>query len=108
MVSSTQQALAKGSQFGNVTRPARALIGWMPANEAELAQAQRQMNAVTAEHTERATRATASVAARAPGIDQSDLLTDIPEELAVTSSSLKRTARLHRFRRKGGLLRWPT
>ena len=89
MVSSTQQALAKGSQFGNVTRPARTLIGWMPANEAELAQAQRQMNAVTAEHTERATRATASVAARAPGIDQSDLLTDIPEELAGHVQQLK-------------------
>jgi len=89
MVSSTQQALAQGNQFGNVTRPARALLGWMAQNEAELAQAQRQTNAVTVEHTQRATHARECVAARVAGIDQSNLLTDIPNELSAHVQQLQ-------------------
>jgi len=97
MVSSTQQALAKGNQFGNVTRPARALLGWMAQNEAELALVQRQMNAVTAEHTQRATRARASVAARAPGIDQDNLLTDMREELSAHVQQLQADSSFAQF-----------
>jgi hypothetical protein len=36
MSSVTQQTIATGKSLGHVTRPARALIGWMQQAEAQL------------------------------------------------------------------------
>ena len=89
MVSHTQQPLAKDNQFCNATRPARALLGWMARNEAELALAQRRVNAVTPEHSQRVARAQAVVAARSPGIDQTNLISDIPKPLKAHVAQLQ-------------------
>jgi hypothetical protein len=83
MVSSTQQTIAATNQLGSVTRPARALIGWMTQAEAQLQLAQRQMNlANQPEHIARATQAREAVAARLQGLDQRNVLSDPPGKLA--------------------------
>lgn len=83
MVSSTQQTLAATNQLGSVSRPARALIGWMTQPEGQLLLAQRNVTlANQPEHVARATQARAAVAARVQVLDQSQLLTDPPPELA--------------------------
>lgn len=82
MVSSTQQTLAATNQLGSVSRPARALIGWVPQPEGQLLLAQRQINlADQPEHVERATQTRAAVAARPQGLDQTQVLSDPPAEL---------------------------
>jgi len=82
MVSSTQQTLAATNQLGSVSRPARALIGWMAQPEGQLLLAQRQINlAHQPEHVARATQARTAVATRPHGLDQSQLLSDPPTEL---------------------------
>lgn len=43
MASVTQQTIATGNTLGHVTRPARALVGWMQQAEAQLMLAQRMV-----------------------------------------------------------------
>ena len=82
MVSSTQQTFAATNQLGSVSRPARALIGWMPQPEGQLLLARRQINlADQPEHVARAMQARAAVAARPEGLDQTQVLSDPPAEL---------------------------
>lgn len=77
MASSTQQTLAAGNQLGSVSRPARALIGWMTQAEGQLVLAQRQIGlANRPEHIARATQARAAAAARAEGLDQTQVLSE--------------------------------
>lgn len=83
MVSSTQQTFAATNQLGSVSRPARALIGWMTQSEGQLQLAQRQINlASSPEHIARASQARAAVASRREGLDQADVISDLPAELA--------------------------
>ena len=78
MVSVTQQTIATGASLGHVTRPARALIGWMQQAEAQLTLAQRLIHLADHQsHIDQATMARQAVEARAPLIDQSNILSDI-------------------------------
>lgn len=90
MISSTEQALSASDQLGQITRPARALIGWMTQEEAKLCLAQRQIhNASKPEYKQRAEDAIKAVQAREVGIDQSDLFSEIPGEIAGYIEQLK-------------------
>lgn len=83
MVSSTQQTFAATNQLGGVSRPARALIGWMPQAEAQLQLAQRQINlANQPAYIAQAAQAREAVAARPQGLDQANVVSDPPKELA--------------------------
>lgn len=65
MVSVTQQTLAAGQSLAHVTRPAKALIGWLPQNEAQLVLAQRMIQMANApQHVASAAAAIRAVAAR--------------------------------------------
>jgi hypothetical protein len=82
VVSVTQQTIATGASLGHVTRPARALIGWMAQAEGQLVLAQRNVHQVDQpEHIERLTQARSAVEAREPGVDQSQLLSDVGQDL---------------------------
>ena len=83
MVSSTQQTLATTNQLGSVSRPARALIGWIPQAEGQLILAQRRItHANLPEHVARVAQARAAVQARNGDVDQAYLLSDVPEVLS--------------------------
>ena len=83
MVSVTQQTIATGNSLGHVTRPARALIGWMQQPEAQLMLAQRMMQLAESQtHADRALSARESVAARQPLVDDPHALTEPGAELA--------------------------
>lgn len=47
----------EGSDFGQVKRPARALLGWMQREQAQKIQAGQRADVHLPEHEERATRA---------------------------------------------------
>lgn len=82
MVSSTGQTMARGDQVAHVKRPARALIGWMSQEEGPVHLAGRQVDkAADPELIARADAARTEVSNRAKGVDQTDLLTDIPGDL---------------------------
>jgi hypothetical protein len=82
MVSTTQQSLATTNQLAHVTRPARALIGWMSQQEGQLFLAGRQIqNAQKPEYITKVQEARAAVQKRQPGVDQSELLAQVPPEL---------------------------
>lgn len=82
MVSSTAQTIATDNKLGHVTRPARALIGWMTKEEGQLYLAGRQTNkSNNPEFIEKLTLARNSVQSRGINIDQSNLFDDIPKEL---------------------------
>lgn len=66
---------------GFAQRKARALIGWLPAQEGALCLAGRQMGTASAEQIAVCERARAAVAARARGIDQTALFEPLPAEL---------------------------
>lgn len=83
MVSVTQQTIATGVSLGHVTRPARALIGWMQQSEAQLMLAQRMVHQADHQsHVNQASAAREEVDARAPLTNQSDVLSDINPDLA--------------------------
>src|SRR6266852_3960480 len=65
----------------HLERPARVLLGWLTAQEAEHFQSGRGARTPGREDAERAERARTAVAARAAGIDQADVITDPPAEL---------------------------
>ncbi len=65
-----------------IVRPARALIGWMPADQAERVQHGNRQDVVpSAESKARAAGARETVAARAPGINQDGAISPAPNEL---------------------------
>lgn len=83
MVSVTQQTLATGNALGHVTRPARALLGWMAQTDAQLMLAQRMVDQANAgAHADRAAAARGIVQSRPPHSDWSHVLAEPPPELA--------------------------
>ncbi len=83
MVSVTQQTIASGNSTGQVTRPARALLGWLPSHQAQLYLAgQNAALAGTPELLQRANQARQAVQARGGGLDQSQLLSDVGNDLS--------------------------
>ena len=83
-VSSTQQSLAAetGNELGHVRRPARALIGWMSQEEAQLNLAGRQtQDATKPEYAAKAKAAREAVQRRVAGVDQTGILVDPSEDL---------------------------
>jgi hypothetical protein len=83
MVSSTGETVAKGPEIAQVSRPARALIGWMQEEEARLVLAGRRADrAGDPAFSARWKIARTALDSRQAGIDQSDVLTDPPNELA--------------------------
>ncbi len=70
-------------------RPARALIGWMNPNEARLTLAGRRADDHNPEHSIHVEQARAAVAARAPGLDQTDVIQDTPGELSAYVEALQ-------------------
>jgi hypothetical protein len=82
MTSVTQQTIATGKGLGHVTRPARALIGWMQQAEAQLMLAQRNVQlAGNQSHADRATAAQQAVAARHPLAEELHVLDEPGPEL---------------------------
>jgi hypothetical protein len=83
MASVTQQTIATGNALGHVTRPARALIGWMQQTEAQLMLAQRMVQmAGNQSHVDRASMARQTVAARPPLVEELHILSEPGPELA--------------------------
>lgn len=83
MVSVTQQTIATGNSLAHVTRPARALLGWMQQAEAQLMLAQRMVQmAGDQTHVERAAKARETVAARKPLAAEPHILEDTGSDLA--------------------------
>ncbi|MFZ1538708.1 MAG: hypothetical protein WAT23_15155 [Chromatiaceae bacterium] len=74
------------------TRPARALLGWMSQEEAELALTRRGVDAVTPQHRERIAQVRAAVAARPAGIDQAEILSALPDALRPHAERLQALA----------------
>jgi hypothetical protein len=82
MASVTQQTIATGNTLGHVTRPARALIGWMQQAEAQLMLAQRMVQLATNQsHVDRAAVARQTVAARPPLVEELHVLSEPGPEL---------------------------
>jgi hypothetical protein len=73
-----------------IVRPARSLIGWMPAEQAERAQhGNRQDVPASDESKARAASARAAVASRPPGLDQAGVISAAPEEFAEHANALR-------------------
>ena len=89
MASVTQETIAKGNQLVHVSRPARALIGWLAQDQGELILAQRQVNALLPEHSEKVRNARAAVDHRPLITDQSALASDLPSELEQYANEFK-------------------
>jgi hypothetical protein len=83
MTSVTQQTIATGNTLGQVTRPARVLLGWMQQAEAQLMLAQRMVQlAGNQSHADRAIAAQQTVAARNPlGFEEQPILDEPGPEL---------------------------
>ena len=89
MASVTQQTIATGNTLGHVTRPARALIGWMQQPEAQLMLAQRMVQlAGDQSHVDRASAARQTVAARPPLVEELHVLSEPGQDLAAHIASL--------------------
>jgi hypothetical protein len=72
------------------TRPGRALIGWLPADQACLFLAGRQVaDATRPEHLSRAEAARAGVAARPAGVEQSGTMEPAPVDLDAHITALR-------------------
>lgn len=83
MVSSTLQTIATNDSLGHVTRPGRALIGWMPEAEACLMLSSRRVDlAHSPENRAKAEQARAAVQTRAPFGDHADVVLDPDDSLA--------------------------
>ena len=82
MASVTQQTIATGNTLGHVTRPARALVGWMQPAEAQLMLAQRMVQlAEQPAHVDRAAAAQQTVSSRAPMVGEPHVLDEPGAEL---------------------------
>ena len=77
---------------GPGSRPARALLGWLPPEQGEfLLVSNRSGTELTGAESDRARQAREAVAARAAGIDQAGLVSALPPELAGHVARLKAT-----------------
>jgi hypothetical protein len=82
MASVTQQTIATGNTLGHVTRPARALVGWMQPAEAQLMLAQRMVQlAEQPVHADRAAAAQQTVLSRSPMVGEPHVLDEPGPEL---------------------------
>ena len=82
MVSSTAQTIAKENQLGQLSRTARALIGWIEPKEAQLLLAGRVVDRVgQPAYVEQVKLAHEAVSQRPTGVDQAEVLLDVPKEL---------------------------
>lgn len=83
MVSVTHQTISTGKSLGQVTRPARILLGWLQPDEAHLMLAQRMaQSAIDQSHVDRAKVARETVAQRAPYSEEVQTLSDPGGELS--------------------------
>lgn len=75
-----------------LTRPSRALIGWMTPAQAEMVLGGNTLGKeVSAEHRELARRAREAVAGRPAGIDQTDVVSELPPELEEHAARLRQS-----------------
>lgn len=88
-------------QFVHVTRPARALLGWMQREEAHKIQAGGRADVHDPEHEERATRARVAVASRTVGIDQTNVIREAPDELQEHIASLQQAPAAAQYFQQG-------
>jgi hypothetical protein len=83
-------------------RPARALLGWMPPDAAHSIQGAGPLDAgVQLAHVERARAAREAVAARSPGVDQTDIVREAPASLENHLAALRRQAQGDEFFQAG-------
>jgi hypothetical protein len=88
--------------IGSPFRPVRALIGWVPPGPSEQVLASNRMDIpLTEEQRARFQAAREAVAARAAGIDQDGLVTDLPSALAGHVERLRATAAGEQMFREG-------
>ena len=86
----TEVSTAEPGGAPRIVRPARALIGWMPIEQAERVQhGNRHDVPVSDESKARAQDARAAVAARPAGVDQTDVVRPSPPELAPHITALQ-------------------
>lgn len=92
----------KSQQPQGLTRPARALLGWMPQQQAEMVlQGNTIGNEVTTERREVARLARESVAARPVGLDQDDLISEPPSQLDEHIARLRQSESAAAYFREG-------
>jgi hypothetical protein len=102
----TEKLRKDGNLAGLKTRPARALIGWMPERDAQTILGI-PLNVVTPlpEHVQRVREAHAAVRSRPCGIDQARLLSDTPTELSEYIAELQEHPWYKTQLARGGTLR---
>jgi hypothetical protein len=91
----------EATDFGQVKRPARALLGWMQREQAQRIQAGQRADANLPEHEERARRARISVGARPAGIDQTNLISEAPAELQEHIAALQKAPAASQYFQQG-------
>ena len=83
MASVTQETIATGAALGQMTRPARALVGWMSQAESQLTLAGRNIaHANLQPHVERATATRLAVASREESLGNPPVISEAGPELA--------------------------
>ncbi len=88
----TEAPQQAADRLAQIQRPARALLGWMEEGQAVLFQAGQRTDRSTPEYVERAELARAAVAARRPGVDQEELLSEAPMDLRDHIEALRQPA----------------
>jgi hypothetical protein len=102
MVTVSHQTIAAGPGIAQVTRPARALVGWIPSPDAELVlAAYNTERARLPEYVEQATRARQAVQVRSPFPDTAEIVTDPGPEIAAHISELIAQPAFDPFRAEG-------
>ncbi|MEU3283042.1 hypothetical protein [Streptomyces antibioticus] len=86
---------------GHKERPARVLLGWLPAAAGEALLEQYQNGLDAADRSARISRAREAVEARSAGVDQTDLVSPVPPELADYVARLDATLAGTERRREG-------
>lgn len=103
MVSVTQKTIATGApSLGQVTRPARVLIGWMTQQEAVLTLAGRSVAVADSEEIKScAAAAIAAVNLRPEGVGQDGIIQEPPDELKSHIADLMAQPAFEPFLREG-------
>ncbi|HUK30565.1 MAG TPA: hypothetical protein VLV89_05580 [Candidatus Acidoferrum sp.] len=102
----TEKLRRDGNLVGMKTRPARALIGWMPEREAQILLGIPHTPVTPLpEHVRRVEEARAAVRARPAGVDQKNILSDIGEELLAYSAEFQNQPSYKPFRAIGCTIR---
>jgi len=97
----TQESTTPPAEFVQITRSARALLGWMQPQEAEKVQAGGRADVHKPEYVERAAHARSVVAARPPGVNQANLVSDPPEALQSYITSLEQNPAASQYFQQG-------